>query len=176
MRNACERSSLYVNFVDIVKPGARQRFVAMTMTRTAETMEPARPVATPITAAVAGGGEPPYDGGMEHRMTALETRLDLILPTLATKADLESVRRELENSGLRTDMKLAELRADMHKMNAEIRSWTLATMITIVGAMLAAIFGISQIYKGAVPAPPAPQPAPIIITIPGAPAPPATLK
>jgi hypothetical protein len=39
-------------------------------------------------------------------------------------------------------------------------------MITIVGTMLAAILGISQIYKGATPASAAAQPAPIIITIP----------
>ena len=163
-------------------------------------------------------------------MTALETRLDTILPTLATKADVEAVRAavdtltmstnaqfgelraelraefrgelgkatlstdtklgelraelgkatlstdtklgelraELGKASLRTDAKLGELRADTHKMNAEIKSWTLATMITIVGTMLAAIFGISQIYKGAAPASPAAQPAPIIITIPGA--------
>jgi hypothetical protein len=86
---------------------------------------------------------------MEHRMTALETRLDAILPTLATKADM------------------AELRGDMHKMNAEIKTWTLATMITIVGTMLAAIFGISEIYKVAAPVSNAAQPAPVIINLPG---------
>lgn len=119
-------------------------------------------------------------------MTALETRLDTILPTLATKADVEAVRvdveklgmstkgqfgelrAELDKAALRTDTKLGELRADMLKMNAEIKTWTLATMITIVGAMLAAIVGISQIYKGAAPSTPAAPPAPIIITIPGA--------
>jgi hypothetical protein len=139
-------------------------------------MEPSRSSAVPLTnhaaAAVAGGGEPPYDGGMEHRMTALETRLDTILPTLATKADVAALRADMEKAGLhmnaKFDAKFEELRGDMHKMNAEIKTWTLATMITIVGTMLAAIFGISQIYKGASPASPAAQPAPIIITIPGA--------
>lgn len=97
---------------------------------------------------VAVGGKPPYDGSMEHRLTALETRLDTILPTLATKADI------------------GEIRADLHKMNAEIKSWTLATMLTIVGTMLAAIFGISQIFKTTVQTIPATQPAPIVITIP----------
>jgi Mg2+ and Co2+ transporter CorA len=168
------------------------------------------PLKNNTSAAVAGGGEPPYDGGLEHRMTALETRLDTILPTLATKADVEAVRAdvnklamstnaqlgelraeldkatlstdakfgelraELDKATLSTDAKLGELRADMHKMNAEIKSWTLATIITIVGTMLAAIFGISQIYKGATPA----SPAPIIITIPvpSAPAAPANTK
>lgn len=102
---------------------------------------------------VDNGGEPPDDGRMEARLTALETRLDTILPTLATKADI------------------GEIRADMHKMNAEIKTWTLATMITIIGTMLAAIFGISQIFKStnAAPASSA-QPAPIIIYAQPAPA------
>ena len=38
---------------------------------------------------LADGGEPPDNAlTTEHRMTALETRLDTILPTLATKADI----------------------------------------------------------------------------------------
>ncbi|WP_426177872.1 coiled-coil domain-containing protein [Massilia sp. TWR1-2-2] len=58
-------------------------------------MEPARPLKHSSGTPIAGGGEPPYDGGMEHRMTALETRFDTILPTLATKADVEILRAEL---------------------------------------------------------------------------------
>ena len=97
-----------------------------------------------------------------------ELRAELGKATLSTDTKLGELRAELGKASLRTDAKLGELRADTHKMNAEIKSWTLATMITIVGTMLAAIFGISQIYKGAAPASPAAQPAPIIITIPGA--------
>jgi hypothetical protein len=125
------------------------------------------PIKNSAGAAVAGCGEPPYDGGMEHRMTALETRLDTILPTLATKTDVEALRSdlraELAQASLKADAKFAEMRADMRKMNADIKTWTLATMITIVGTMLAAIFGISQIYKSSAIAT-----APVIITIPAA--------
>lgn len=97
------------------------------------------------------GGGPPHDGNMDARLTALETRFDAVLPTLATKADM------------------AELRADVHKINAEIKGWTLATMITIIGTMLAAIFGISQIYKSTnTPQAPAQQSSPIIINVPAA--------
>lgn len=87
-------------------------------------------------------------------MTALETRIDTILPTLATKADVQEIRTELQKLG-----------ADMQKMNADIRTWALTMMITILGTMLAAIFGISQIYKGATPIVPA-QPSPIIVIVP----------
>ncbi|MDL2354338.1 MAG: hypothetical protein QFF03_03675 [Pseudomonadota bacterium] len=120
-------------------------------------METSKASAVPLkegaNAQLAGGGQPPYDGDMEHRVTALETRLDIILPTLATKADIAEMR--------------AEMRADLHKMNAEIKTWTLATMLTIVGTMLAALLGISQIFKASSTPPVAMvQPAPIIITLP----------
>lgn len=144
-------------------------------------MEPARPSATPLKTStgttVAGGGEPPYDGGMEHRITALEARWDAILPTLATKADLAELGAELRaqlrdglhqnamaTSALRNEMQqsFGELRTEMQKMNTDVKTWTLATVLVIIGTMLAAIFGISQIYKTTTTA------APIIITVPAA--------
>jgi Mg2+ and Co2+ transporter CorA len=148
-------------------------------------------------ASVAGAGGPPYHGDMEPRVTALETRLDTILPTLATKADIADMRADTQknlaemrgemqesHAEMRVEMQQAhaEMRAEMHvemrkmndtlhnmavemhKMNAEIKTWTLATMLTIVGTMLAAILGISQIFKASTVAPvAAPSPAPIVI-------------
>lgn len=109
---------------------------------------------TPQPPPIDHGGGPPHDGDMDARLTALETKLETILPTLATKADM------------------AELRADMHDMNASIKSWTLATMLTIIGTMLAAIFGVAQIFKTAsAPLPPQQTSAPIIIQVPVQPAP-----
>ncbi len=62
---------------------------------------------------------------------------------------------------------MSELRADMHKMHAEIKTWTLATMITIIGTMLAAIFGVATIFNNASKSStPAQPPAPIIYTLP----------
>jgi hypothetical protein len=152
-------------------------------------MEPSRPSATPLKAGtgttVAGGGEPPYDGNMEHRITALEAHWDAILPTLATKADLAELRAEMHDGLHQNAMATSELRSamqqsfgevrsemrqsfadmdgKMQKMSADNKSWMLATVLTIIGTMLAAILGISQIYKAA------PPPVPIIITLPGAP-------
>ena len=51
------------------------------------------------------------DGNMEHRVTALETRLDTVLPTLATKTDIESVKSEI------------------HKASGETHRWMLGTVI-----------------------------------------------
>lgn len=100
-----------------------------------------------------GGGGGGYDGGMETRVVKLENELSSI------KVDVATI---LSNYATKAD--IGELRADMHKMNAEIKTWTLATMITIIGTMLAAIFGLSQIFKGAQPGHVSPvQAQPIVI-------------
>ncbi|HEU4372289.1 MAG TPA: hypothetical protein VFS02_02305 [Telluria sp.] len=104
-------------------------------------MDPSRPAATPLKAgagtAVAGGGEPPYDGNMEHRITALEARWDAIIPTLATKADVAALGAELRaelreglhqnamaGSALGTEMQhsAGELRAEMQQSSGELRA------------------------------------------------------
>jgi P2-related tail formation protein len=83
-----------------------------------------------------GGGD---DGGMEHRLTALETRLDAILPTLATKADLHEA------------------------INGQIK-WMVGTAVAL-GA--SAITVMSFVLNNAVPKQAsAPQTAPIVIQVP----------
>lgn len=84
---------------------------------------------------------------IDARFVRVEARLE----QTATKADVESVKVEV------------------HKMDASIKTWMLATVLTIIGTMLAAIFGVAQVMKPAATAAPA---APIIIQVP-APAPPA---
>lgn len=64
------------------------------------------------------GGDPPDNGNMEHRVTALETRLDTVLPTLATKTDL------------------ADFRAEMHKGFSEMLRWIVGTAIAGIAIML----------------------------------------
>lgn len=86
------------------------------------------------------GSEPPDNGGMEHRVTALETRLDTVLPTLATKADIGELR-------------------------AEFKGWTLTTALTIVGTMLAGFIGLATLLARQGP-PPQPAQQPIIINVP----------
>ncbi|MET0855739.1 MAG: hypothetical protein ABWY27_03225 [Telluria sp.] len=110
-------------------------------------------------------------------MTALETRFDTILPTLATKADVGALRADMEKIDLRLNARIDELRADMlsmraemryelQKTNADIKTWALATMIAIIGTVLAGFIGISQFYRNAPPPPPAK--APINFTVPSA--------
>jgi hypothetical protein len=92
-----------------------------------------------------GGGD---DGGMEHRITALETRLDTILPTLATKADM------------------ADLRTEVHKGFADNLKWTVGAMLGLAVLSLSIMtFVVNQVSQKAQAST---QPAPIVITIPAA--------
>jgi hypothetical protein len=91
---------------------------------------------------VAGGGEPPDNElSTEHRMTALETRLDTILPTLATKADI-------------------------HQAVGETHKWMIATVIGLFLGFGGLFLAMSNALK---PSPMLMQPQPIIIQVPVAP-------
>ncbi|MBN9695942.1 MAG: hypothetical protein J0L85_09080 [Zoogloea sp.] len=79
---------------------------------------------------------------IDNRFVRVEARLE----QTATKVDVESVK------------------AEVHKMDASIKTWMLATVLTIIGTMLAAIFGVAQVMTPAATAAPA---APIIIQLPG---------
>jgi hypothetical protein len=56
-------------------------------------------------------------------------------------------------------IEIQQIRTGMQKLSADIKTWTLATVLTIIGTMLAALVGISQVTK-------ATPPAPIVITLP----------
>ncbi|MCE3604925.1 CCDC90 family protein [Massilia sp. P8910] len=76
-------------------------------------------------APVEGGGGAPHDGGMDRRLTVLETRFDTILPTLATKADMAGLRLDLNEkmSSLRLDLseKMSSLRLDLSEKMSGLR-------------------------------------------------------
>lgn len=66
-------------------------------------------------------------GGVDTRLCKIEVRLgkmEVRLDQTATKVDLN------------------ELRTEMYKANAEMKTWLLATMITIIGLFLVALFGL----------------------------------
>lgn len=88
---------------------------------------------------IVGGGDGPHNPSMEHRVTALETRLDTILPTLATRADVAEAKSSIIMWGTTAGIGLA------------------AVIITVL------VFAIN---RAATPAAPAAQPQPIVIQIP----------
>ncbi|WP_189685761.1 hypothetical protein [Pseudorhodoferax aquiterrae] len=90
---------------------------------------------------------------MEPRVSALEARLDTLVPNLATKSDL------------------AELKTDMHKGFSEMTKWIVGSA---VAGMAVFITVMTFVLNNAVPKVPAATPAqqaPVIINLPAAPAP-----
>lgn len=97
------------------------------------------------------GGGPPNDGHMDERLAKLEG----IIPNLATKVDVEA------------------LRGDLHKMDASIVRWMIATILTLFLGFAGLFFTMqNSIHAGmaraAQPAAPVAAPAspPIIIQMP----------
>ncbi|SEL45262.1 hypothetical protein SAMN05216359_109123 [Roseateles sp. YR242] len=74
---------------------------------------------------------------MDNRLTALETKWDAVIPTLATKADLDKLecvtKAEMAVLGQATKADIAELRADVHKTAASLKTWAMATLIAMLG-------------------------------------------
>lgn len=94
-----------------------------------------------------GGG---HDGGMEARVAKLEA----VVPTLATKSDVEAVR------------------ADLHKVSSEMKGWFVATaVLVLVGLSTIANIMISNVRSLADKGSATPTAAaPYIIQVPAAPA------
>lgn len=99
------------------------------------------------------GGGPPHDGDMSERVAKLEERLDSLLPSLSTKADVEGVR------------------TDVHKGQSEMKTWMIATIFTLLlGLFTIGTFmsnNVRAIVTDARPTQPVqPAQAPIIIQLP----------
>ncbi|MDB5777572.1 MAG: hypothetical protein JWP38_3705 [Herbaspirillum sp.] len=94
-----------------------------------------------LVAKIDKGGEPPDDGDME-RLSALEARFDAVLPTLATRTDIESVKSEI------------------HKSSGETHKWMLGTVIGLFLGFGGLFLAMSNALK---PAAPQPAAAPIVI-------------
>lgn len=95
-------------------------------------------------AGVAPPGEPPDNGDMRERVAKLEA----ILPTLATKADV------------------AEVRTDIHREFTTHTRWSIGIAVAIVAALIAYL----NVSKPPAAALASPQPQPIVIQLPPQPA------
>lgn len=100
-----------------------------------------------------GNGGSPHNDPMEPRISALEARLDTLVPTLATKGDL------------------AELKTEMHKGFAEMIKWIVGSALAGIAVFITVM---TFVLNNAVPKTPVAQSAPstpIIINVPSAAAP-----
>jgi hypothetical protein len=94
---------------------------------------------------------------MEDDWKSFAARIDAILPTLATKADLSG------------------LRADMEAMRADVARWTLATVIGLFIGFGGLFLAMSNSLKPSAPTGMQTQ-QPIVIVVPAPPAPPPASK
>lgn len=100
---------------------------------------------------LAGGGLPPQNGdAMEHRMTALETRFDTLLPTLATKTDIAELK--------------SELKVEIRSLANDTLKWMIATVIGLFLGFGGLFLAMSNSLKAVAQAP---NP-PIVIQVPSA--------
>ena len=77
------------------------------------------------------GGVPPQDVETEHRLTALETRLDAILPMLATKVDI------------------AEVKAVIAESKSSLLIWGITTAVAIVAILVSLLLFLAQELQAA---------------------------
>lgn len=102
----------------------------------------------------AGGGGPPYDGGMDRRLLVLETRFDTILPTLATKTDLTELRLDLErmffNLQVKVSGELDKLTEEMNKLRVDVHTTLMSMTRWYVALAITVVFGVvgQGIYLG----------------------------
>ncbi|WP_426175141.1 hypothetical protein [Massilia sp. TWR1-2-2] len=81
----------------------------------------------------------------DTRIERLESRLDELAVEMRT--GFRAVETRLCKIDARLDQcatkaELGELRTEMYRMNAELKTWMLATMVTIIATSLAATFGL----------------------------------
>jgi len=69
-------------------------------------------------------------GQVNTRLAVLEARWEAVVPTLATKSDLER--------------SLGELRVELHKMDARISRWMLATIVALFVGFAGMFFALQR--------------------------------
>jgi len=107
-------------------------------------------------------------GNMDNRVVRLETRWEDVIPNLATKTDIARIEAKAASDS-------AELRAEIHKMDATFARWMLTTIIALIvgfGEMFFAlhrsidmtISRIERLYTVQPMTPHASSPPPLVVT------------
>lgn len=114
---------------------------------------------------VESGGGPPHDVDMNERVAKLEQRLDSVVPSLATKSDLEGLRTEIVRMS-------SDVTSALHSNHTEIQRWMIATIIALFLGMVGWGSFLSSGIKASIESlkPAQASMAPLIIQIPAAPA------
>jgi hypothetical protein len=72
---------------------------------------------------------------MIERLAKMEQRLDSVLPTLCTKADLESVRTDVHRGISEMHRGISEMHrgiSEMHRALSDMKKWVIATIFVLL--------------------------------------------
>jgi hypothetical protein len=78
---------------------------------------------------------------VDARLCKMEVRLDQTATKVA-EVEVRLGRLEILHEQTATKLDLHDLRIEMYKNNAEMKTWLLATMITIIALFCVALFGL----------------------------------
>ena len=74
---------------------------------------------------------------LQHRVTALEMRIDTILPTLATKADIGEIKAALGAA-------IGDNKAAIAEAKSAIITWLTASLMAVVAIFLSSLFFVAN--------------------------------
>ena len=102
-----------------------------------------------------------HDSVLAVRLTALETRIDTILPTLATKADIGEVKADIGAA-------IGDAKAAIAETKSAIITWMTASLFALTAIFLSSLFFVANrltpvVGAGQTAAVPAPAPAALLL-------------
>lgn len=109
--------------------------------------------------------DPPGGGGDNGDMEARVSKLEAVIPTLTTKADLLATKEELVRETHGVKLQIADIKADFQKQHIDIQRWMIATVIGLFLGFGGLFLAMSNALKPMPQAAPAQQ-SPVIINVP----------
>ena len=105
-----------------------------------------------------------HDSVLAVRLTALETTIDTILPTLATKADIGEVKASIGEVKAALGAAIGDAKAAIAETKSAIITWMTASLFALTAIFLSSLFFVANrlapvagaIQTAAVPALPPP--------------------
>ena len=85
-----------------------------------------------------------HDSVLAVRLTALETRIDTILPTLATKADIGRVEASIGEVKAALGVAIGDAKAAIAETKSAIITWMTASLFALTAIFLSSLFFVAN--------------------------------
>ena len=113
-----------------------------------------------------------HDSVLAVRLTALETRIDTILPTLATKADIGEVKADIGEVKAALGAAIGDAKAAIAETKSAIITWMTASLFALTAIFLSSLFFVANRLApvvGAIQTAAVPTPPPAALLLPASP-------